>query len=417
MLKTEPVQASTGTHPHAYRMVAIAWLNQNAAIACIWGSFSVLLTFVEARLHVGRELSTLGAPAVNLSCAICAPFIGVLAGRFSLRLIMMTGAAMGVAGLVLLALSHSFALYLAAYGLLLGPAMAVGVVLPATLVTRWFALNAGKMLGIVTTQLLVAFIPLAATYIVHAYGLPMTYLALAIIPAVTLIATLFVIDHPPGAAAAPTQAAAAHGVSAPAAPGAKLMTMPELLASPKLWGLAAAFIASSTGTVILLAHMVPLARSWGFSAGQAAILLSVQSLAGLVGTLFFGWLADKLGGARTMAIVVFDATVLWILLSLHPSYPLMVAIIAVFGMHSSGTVPVASLAYAQAFGQQNFSSAYGLLNLINLPFGVLCVPVASYVFTHTGSYSGVIIGVIIFLGATCLLPLIGSKRKAQLQPS
>lgn len=403
MLQARP-GTTAATPPLAWRMAGIAFLNQNAAIACIWGSFSVLLSFVEARLGIGPELSTLGAPAANLACALFAPVVGLLAARYSLRLIMLAGAGLALAGLVVLALSHSFALYIAAYGLLLGPAMAVSVVLPATLVTRWFAANAGKALGLVSTQLIVVFIPLAVTWLVHSYGLKLTYLALGILPVITILANFFILDRPPGAAE--TQ----HGTAAEAGSA----SMASLLAAPAFWGLALAFIANSTGTVILLAHMVPLARSWGFTPEHAALLLSVQSLAGLAGTILCGFVADRLGGARTLAILIFDSTILWALLLLHPSFPATLAIIAIFGLHSAGTIPVASLAYAQTFGRENFSRAYGLLNLINLPFSVLCVPAASIVFTRTGSYSGVILAVVIFLGVTCLMPLAALRRRRQL---
>ena len=427
MLHTETSGLKAVTSPLAYRMMAIAFLNQNIAIACIWGSFSVLLLSVESRLGVGRQLSTLGAPAVNLSCAITAPFVGILAARYSLKLIMMTGSILGVAGFLLLALGHSIVLYLAAYGVLLGPAMAVSVILPATLVTRWFTTNAGRALGIMTTQLFVGFIPLTTNWIVHAYGLPATYIALAGLSAVGVIANLFVIDHPPGAVQPVDPVRTAHGANAPAAHGADAPTahganapadadtgtMGELLSQPALWGIALAFIACSAATIILLAHMVPLARSWGFPSRQAALLLSIQSLAGLAGTILCGWIADKLGGARTMAILTFDAVILWSLLLWHPSFAATAAIIGVWGLHSSGTVPVISLALSQTFGKASFSRAYGLVQLIALPFSVLCVPAASLVFTRTGSYSGAILGVVVFLAITCLLPLVAVKRKVK----
>jgi len=410
MLQTESGRGSASVHPLAYRMLVIAFINQNIAIACIWGSFSVLLTFVESRLGVGRGLSTLAAPAVNLSCAISAPIVGILAARYSLKLIMLTGSIFGFAGFVLLALGHSIVMYLAAYGLLLGPAMAIAVVLPATLITRWFTSNAGKALGLVTMQLIVVFIPLSSNWIVHQYGLPATYAVLAGISAITVIANLFIIDHPPGSQAPPIAASveAGHGTEAPAA------TMGELIKSPQLWGLALAFIAPSTATIILLAHMVPMARSWGYAPAQAAILLSVQSLSGLVGTILFGWIADRLGGARTLAILVFDAALLWALLLLHPSFAAALVIIGLFGVHSSGAVPVTGLALSQAFGQGRFSQAYGLVQLINLPFSVLCVPAAAFVFTRTGSYSGAILGAVVFLAITCAMPLATSKRRAPL---
>ena len=87
--QTEPAESTTGSnHPLSLRMAAIAFLNQNITVACLWGSFSVLFGAVETRLGVGRELSTLAVPVVNLTTAACASIVGVLATRHSLRLLM-----------------------------------------------------------------------------------------------------------------------------------------------------------------------------------------------------------------------------------------------------------------------------------------------------------------------------------------
>jgi hypothetical protein len=46
--------------------------------------------------------------------------------------------------------------------------------------------------------------------------------------------------------------------------------MPQFLRSPKFWALILAYIVSITGPVVLTAHTVPMARSWGLSATLAA---------------------------------------------------------------------------------------------------------------------------------------------------
>jgi len=47
-------------------MAVIAFLTNNITIGTLWGSFGVLLIAVEKHLGVGRELSTLGVPAVTM---------------------------------------------------------------------------------------------------------------------------------------------------------------------------------------------------------------------------------------------------------------------------------------------------------------------------------------------------------------
>jgi MFS family permease len=405
-LKTESVESN---HPLALRMAVVAFVNQNITIACIWGSFSVLLGSVEARLGVGRELSTLAVPVVNLATAALAPVVGALAIKHSLRVIMLLGAALSVAGFAVLALTASYPLYLAAFGLLLGPGMAVGAVLPATLVTRWYKFNRGRALGIVCAPIVIALVPLVSNWILQSYGLTAAYATLAALSVVTLIANFFVIDRPPGSDNA-LLAADASGARGLATEGA--MTMAQLLRSPLFWALMLAFIASVTGSIVITSQMVPVARTWGMSATLAATLLSIQSLAGIGGTVLFGWVADRVGGALALAILVFNAAVLWMLLLFQPSFAAASVIVALIGVHGAGVIPVLSVALSETFGRETFSRAYGLVNLVNLPFAVVSVPAAAMVYARTGSYAGAIVGQAAFLALGSLLVLFARRRRA-----
>ncbi len=406
MLQAEDAPPGAKNHPAAPWMAVIAFINGNIVLACIYGTFSVLLSAVGVRLHVSSALSTLGIPAVNLAIAICAPVIGVLAARVSLRLLMLLGASLGVAGFLLLALTHSYPLYLAAYGLLIGPGMAVGVILPGTLVTRWFAVNRGKALGLVNTTIGMALMPLAINWMLHRHGLTESYLMLAGLSAVSVVVNLFVIDKPPGYNPA-------GAVEKGAVAG---MSMAALLRLPRFWVLLFAFIASSTGSVVLGAHMVPMARSWNLTATQGATMLAAMSLMGIAGTLLYGWVADRLGGMLAIAFVVLVPAVLWLLLLAHPPFIAAVLLVGLIGLNAAGILPVFSYALSEAFGRESFSRAYGVANLINLPFSVLCVPAAAIIFARTGSYNGAIIAVAIFLGATGLVAFTTTRRRRPAAP-
>jgi cyanate permease len=418
MSAAEGAQPAVRNHPLAPRMAAIAFLNFNVTLACIFGSFSVILSAIEARLGVGRELSTMAIPALTLANALLAAVVGALATRRSLRLVMLVGAALGVAGFLLLALTASYPLYIAAFGLLLGPAMAAAAVLSPTLVTRWYVVNGGRMLGLVTMPILIALMPLVVTWMLQGHGLTAAYLMLAGFATVILAANFFIVDRPPGAQASGQPAAAgAHGPAAPAGEGG--MTTPQLLRSPAFWMIAVAFMASAATSIALTTHMVPMAGTWGFSATLAATLVSIQALAGIPGTLIFGWIADRLGGARALFLVVFDAALLVLLLLLELPFPVKAAIIALIGVHGAAALPVVPIALSERFGRENFSRAYGLMNLVNLPVSVICVPAASLVYTRTGSYAGAIVGVAAFLLLAAALVFVGAakRRKVVAQPA
>jgi MFS family permease len=407
MLTTNQGSDSVGSnHPLARRMAVIAFLTNNITIGTLWGSFSVLLSAVETRLGVGRELSTLSVPLLNLAMALCAPIVGVIATRYSLRLLMLIGAILSTAGFALLATAGSYPLYLLAYGLLLGPGMAIGVILPPTLVTRWFAVNRGRTLGIVCTPVVIALVPLISNWTLQSFGLAVSYWVLAGLSAVAVIANLFIVDQPPGAE---TNASKIDNGTQPASSDA--VSVGGILRSPRFWALSIAAVSSMTGSIVLTAHMVPMAATWGYSTTLAATLLSIQSLSGIAGTVIFGWIADRIGAVNALALLVFDGAVLWMLLLLQPPIALTAILVGLIGMHGAGVLPVLGLVLSEAFGRANFSRAYGISNLLNLPFSVMCVPAAAIVYTRTGSYSGAIVGqVVFFLIATVLV--LSARRKS-----
>ena len=408
MLLADETVSTGHNHPRAVNMGVIAFINYNLPIACMWGSFSVLLVHIEARLGVGREQSALGASALSLATALCAPLVGQFATRIPMRLIMLVGSLLTVAGYVMLALTSTFALYLVAFGLLLGPGMAVAVIMPATLVTRWFAVNRGKALGIVTTPALIGLIPLVANWMLRSHGLSATYMVLAALSGLCVIANLFVMDPP---AIEATLAVDVHDEHAPSDKSA--MTMAQLARSTRFWAMFLAYAASTTSSVVLGSHMAPMVSSWHLSAMVGATLLSIFFFSAIPGTIVFGWIADRLGAVLALVILVASTAVGWILLLLHPPFAMLVVLAALIGAGGAGVVPVLSLALSEAFGRESFSRGYGLANLAVLPFSVLCVPAAALVFARTGAYAGVILSMALFLVLTGLAALAAWRQHAR----
>ncbi len=115
-----------------------------------------------------------------------------------------------------------------------------------------------------------------------------------------------------------------------------------------------------------------------------------------------------------LAIIVFDSAVLWMLLLLQPPFAVMAVLVGLIGLHGAGVLPVLGLVLSEAFGRENFSRAYGINNLLNLPFAVICVPAAGFVYTKTGSYAGAIIGQTIFFLIALVLALSARRRRPAL---
>ena len=89
-------------HPLAIRMGVIAALSHNVLIGSIFGTAGVLLKPMQERMQVTPEMSSAGVPLVIVGSAILASVAGVLAARFSLRLLMAASAAASACAWLLL---------------------------------------------------------------------------------------------------------------------------------------------------------------------------------------------------------------------------------------------------------------------------------------------------------------------------
>lgn len=387
-------------HPLARRMGVIAGISYNLVIGAIMGSFSIMLTPAEQRLGVSAEAAAAGIPLVLVGSSLLAPFVGVLIAKFSLRLLLLLGAVLAAGGYTLLALTHSYAVYLAAYALLLGPAMIIaGSIAPATLVTRWFTQNRGLALGLVHLPVIVAIMPWLVERGLRVFTPTTVYFAIAAAIALILIpASLFAIDHPPGGES-----------KAPAASGKRTsdgsLSVGQLLSRPRFWALCLAAIASMASSVMLGALLVPMGQSWGFTRAESALLQSGMSLVGIAGSVLFGWVADKLGGGRSLALIGFDCAVLWAALLLHPPFAVTAVVIGLIGMHGAGAIPTLGRGLSDAFGQASYSRGLGLNTLIGLPFIAVSVIGSAKVFSLTQSYDGAIMAMAGFFIVAMLLGL------------
>lgn len=389
-------------------MGVIAGVSHNVVIGTIMGSFSVLLASVQQRLGVSAEEAAAGIPLVLVGSSILSPFVGVLIARLSLRLLMMVGALMTVAGHFLLAFTNSYALYLVAYGLFFGPAFTLsGSIGPATLVTRWFSRNRGLALGLVHLPVVIGVVPWLLERALHTYQPATLYAVIGIFSALAMLPLIMQIrDHPPS------------GETVAPEPAEKRTTdgsfsIAQLLARPRFWALCLAAIASMTSSVMLGSLLVPMGTSWGFARSDAALLQSIMSLVGIAGSVLFGWVADKLGGGRSLALIGFNCAILWLILLQHPPFVVAAIVIGLIGLHGAGAIPTLGRGLSDAFGQASYSRGFGLNTLIGLPFIAIAVVGSARIFSITGSYDGAITAMAAFFVLAIVFGLYGAGgRKA-----
>jgi cyanate permease len=397
--------SSQPNDPKAIRMAFIAFLIFNVIVGSIFGSPGVLLKPMAERLGASIEMVSAGSLAVIVSSAVFAPMVGALATKVSLRTLLVLASLLLSSAWFVLAFTHSYLAYLGAYLLLLGPAMAIGSsVLPLTLITRWFAQHRGMAIGIVHLPIIVAAMPLAAAWTISHFRLQSTFFALAALPLVVLLpASLFIIDRPPGQQ---------EQVDAMIASGTKhALSIPQLLVQPAFWALCLSVGVANTSSTALGVHLVSMAESWGVEHMHAAGLASIMSLVGMAGSVLFGIVADRIGGALSLMVIALGEAILWALFLAGLPYAGLAAVIGLIGLFGAGAVPAMSKAFGDTFGRESFSRAIGLLVPVTLPLMFVGMVGPGRVVRLTGSYNGVVIGAVVAFGVAALLAFSASRIK------
>lgn len=385
------------------RMTVIAWFAQNACAGIGFGVFGTSLVALEQRFHVDRSLSALGVPLLLLALAIGAPIIGAVVHRVGTRVLMTAGAALSAAGYVVLMVAPNIYVVLASYALLIGPGYALlGAMLPSTLISHWYEQGRGRALGIINMPALLAVVPLIATRLLALGGLHLVYAAAALFMAALVPVMLMIIDKPSDRGLVPVGATAANRDEV----GPPPVDYRALAARPAYWAVVLMGCILGGNGVVVSAHIVAMGIGRGFDPLAAAALLTAVGGFGIAGAPLFGWLSDRIGGVPALTINAALQSLLWVGLLLDPSYGFTLAIACGFGIGSGGMTGTFYATLSERFGARNFSRAYGLFGISNLPFTVGAPAMAGILYARTGSYRLSILIVLGALGVSILLGLL-----------
>ncbi len=254
------------------------------------------------RAEFGWSVSTISAAvAVNMALyGLTAPFAAALMERFGIRRVVM-------GALLVVALGSGLTVFMTAswqllllWGVLVGlGAGSMALSLVATVTGRWFVARRGLVSGILTAggaagQLV--FLPLVA-WIDSEWGwraasLGTTAAALAVLPLVAWLLR----DRPRDLGVAPYGGTADDDVD-PVRTGAARAAVRGLVVAARsrpVWLLAVGFFICGMSTNGLVQpHFIPAAHDHGMPVTTAAGLLAVVGVFDIAGTVFSGWLTDR----------------------------------------------------------------------------------------------------------------------------
>ena len=298
------------------------------------------------------------------------PFAAVLIARFGLRRVMAVAAcSIAMALLAATGVTRLWQLFIL-WGLVLGCASGLtALVLGAMIASRWFTARRGLVVGLfaasaATGQLI--YLPVGAWMIEH-LGWRYAVIPVAIACAVvTLLATLFMHDHPRDVGLRSFGEPADTPQDPPAAAmplnfRGPFTVLAQVSRNRTFWVLAGTFFICGLSTNGLVqTHFISLCSDNGLAAVPAASVLAMMGAFDLVGTTLSGYLSDRYDNRKLLFWYygLRGLSLFWLPYSTFSFYGL--SIFAMFyGMDWIATIPPTVKLAAQEFGRERAGMVFG----------------------------------------------------------
>jgi len=404
---------------YGWWMVATAFLCQGVAAGCTMYIFGLFLIPVSEEFGTTRGTLSLGIAFFTASGGLIAPFLGPPLDRGKIRGVMAAGLVALSASLVLFSVAPTlWVLGLVAATLLAFSSTAAGPLSASKLVANWFDARRGRALGIASTGTSAGgtVFPLLAAWAIGAWGWRGALLALGIgVAAVSLPPVLLLVRNRPedlGLApdgASPTPPAEDSKAAGTAGPS---IGVREILRDRNFWALGLTIGLCFAVLTGVLLNLHPYATDAGFDRTAGAYLLTILAVAGVLGKLTFGTLADRVSKRLLMAIAIAMLGFLVVVLLAKPDYGVLAGSAGLAGFAVGGFLPLWGAIIGDCWGREAFARVMALMTPLMTPLNMAGMAYPGLIYDRTGSYDAawqISLG-LLCLAAVCLAFLRPPRR-------
>jgi len=331
---------------------------------------SVLIVPLEEAFSWSRSQVSLAVSINVLLFGLVAPFAAALMERFTVRKVVMSA-------LMVVAISSSSTIFMTQpwhlwllWGIGVGTgAGSMALVFAATIANRWFVARKGIVVGALTAatatgQLI--FLPLLSHFAVS-YGWKSVSLTVggasaAVVPFIYF----FLKEKPESLGITPYGAPADWQQTAPSQMSAGKLAIDTAVQSSKsrdFWILFGTFFVCGLSTNGLIGtHFIPAAHDHGMPTTVAASLLALIGVFDVIGTIFSGYLTDRIDprkllffyyGLRGLSLFLLPSI---LFSSVHPS---TLVFVIFYGLDWVATVPPTIVLCRHVLGQERATVVYG----------------------------------------------------------
>ena len=364
--------------PVAWRRLVASVLLATIGGVGIWSSV-VVLPAIEVEFGLDRGGASLPYFATMIGLAIGGVLIGRMTDRFGMMPLMVMGGLMLAAGYGLSSLVASYWQFVLIQGLmigLLGSSVSFGPLVAD--ISLWFRARRGVAVSFVASgnYLAGAVWPPLIEHLIDSAGWREAHMIIGITCLVTMLPLSFALRRRPALSTSAKIDPAPHAARSNA--GLSPRAIQGLLV---LAGLSCC-IAMSMPQVHIVAYCFEL----GYGTARGAEMLSLMLILGIVSRLASGWIADRIGGLRTLLLgSVLQCLALFFYLPFDGLVSLYL-VSALFGLSQGGIVPSYALIVRDYFPASEAGARVSLVLMSTVVGMALGGWMSGEIFDLTGSY-------------------------------
>lgn len=391
----DPTTAGSGTifplppqQASAYRWVIVAMggLMGCVAIGAMF-SLAVFLTPMSAATGWSRAAISSAMTLDFLVMGVAGFLWGTLSDRFGVRVVVVIGAVLLGAGLVIASRATSLLTFRLGYGVLVGLSAGAFFAPVIATVMGWFDTQRGLAVSLVSAGMGMAPLTISpfAGWLISHYDWRTAMSVIGIGAWALLIPASLLVRNPPRVRAAETPSAIQDGKGS----GPSLR---EAFFSPQFLVLGCTYFfccAAHSGPIF---HMMSYAEICGLTTMTAVSVYSVEGLAGLGGRLLLGVAADRLGAKRVLVaglLVQAIAIGTYSVVSRSGEFYLLAI---VFGMAYGGVMPLYAVLAREYFGQRIMGTVFGAATMLSCIGMALGPVIGGWIFDTLHSYRWLYLG-------------------------
>ena len=380
-------------------------------------SFYAFSRFLPTLLDEFKSGATVIAGAASLYMLVVGltgPIAGKLTDKYGPKRLIVIGAVIGAAGLMLLGVANAV-WHLYVFYFIVGIGMSgAGFVPVGVAISNWFDRRRGVAMGITMAGVSLGAIVIAplAHYLIVWTSWRMAFVILGAMCAVLIvIPVMFVMrNKPEDMGLLPDGARPREGETAPALAGVPAPSNPNRTtsANEESWTLSMAFrslpfwLVLATfffaGIVVagVLQHEVNILKGLGIPLAAASFALGLTGGIGGVGKVLFGFVADRFTPKYASILCIALQIVGLIILMMTHTTAMVWVFVFVYGFAMGGWLTLEPLITGHFFGMASFGTIFGWVLAAAAVGSGLGPIIMGAIYDATGDY---FVGLVIFLGA------------------